>query len=347
MTAPPPIPARRGATVHSLSRLAGVSVSTVSRALKDDPRIAPATRRRIADLAREAGYMPNVLARSLSGGQSGLIGLVNGPMQNPFYAELLAEAVNQAAERGQRLLILHAGTGPIEDRTSEALLHYRVDGCLVASAELSSRAAAICAERGVPLVMVNRVARLHASAVSCDNEAGGRDVAKFLLAGGHRRPALVLGTVGVSTSDGRERAFIARLAEAGLRLALRLHGHSTYEGGHAAGTAIAALPAGERPDAVFVLNDIMAMGLLDAVREAGLRVPEDLSVVGFDDVPAAARRCYGLTTLAQPLGTMVRRGLDLLAARIADPALPDESVTLRGQLVVRHSARLPDPARAG
>ena len=329
------------ATVRTLSRLAGVAVSTVSRALKNDPRIAPETRRRIADLALKAGYTPNALARTLSGGRSGLIGFVNGPMQNPFYAELLAEAVTQAAERGWRLLILHAGTGPIEDRTSEALVQYQVDGCLVASAALSSRAASICAERGVPIVMINRVARLHASAVSCDNRAGGEEVAAFLLAGGHRRFGLVLGTIGVSTTDERERAFTHRLAAAGHGLAARLHGHSTYDGGHAAGGSIAAMPASERPDAVFVLNDIMAMGFLDAVREAGLRVPEDLSVVGFDDVPGASRRCYGLTTVTQPIPAMVRRGLDLLAARIEDRHLPDETVTLRGRLVVRASARLP------
>jgi DNA-binding LacI/PurR family transcriptional regulator len=323
--------------------MAGVAAPTVSRALKDDPRIAPETRRRIADLARKAGYTPNALARTLSGGRSGLIGFVNGPMQNPFYAELLSEAVAQAAERGWRLLIVHAGIGPIDDRTSEALLQYQVDGCLAASAELSSRAAAVCAERGVPIVIINRVARLHASAVSCDNEAGGEEVAAFLLAGGHRRFGLVLGTVGVSTSDGRERAFTRRLAQAGHAPAVRLHGHSTYEGGHAAGGAIAAMPGEERPDAVFVLNDFMAMGFLDAVREAGLRVPEDMSVVGFDDVPGSSRRCYDLTTVAQPIATMVRRGLDLLAARIAQPDLPDETVTLRGRLVVRGSARLPRP----
>jgi len=145
----------------------------------------------------------------------------------------------------------------------------------------------------------------------------------------------------VSTSDDRERGFTRRLAKAGFKITLRLHGHSTYEGGHAAGCRVAALSPEERPDAVFVLNDIMAMGFLDASREAGLRVPDDLSVVGFDDVPAAARRSYALTTVAQPMQAMVRRGLDLLAARILDPTLPDETVTLRGRLVIRASARKP------
>lgn len=97
--------------------------------------------------------------------------------------------------------------------------------------------------------------------------------------------------------------------------------------------------AAPRPDAVFALNDIMAMGVLDALRDAGLRVPEEVSVVGFDDVAAAARPSYGLTTMGQPLALMVRSSLDLLADRIADPTLPDESLVLPGQLILRHSAR--------
>jgi DNA-binding LacI/PurR family transcriptional regulator len=332
-------PGRGRATVRTISRIAGVAASTVSRALNNDPRVALETRRRIADIAAAAGYTPNALARTLSGGQSGLLGLVVGPMGNPFYAELLAESVVQAAARDMRLLIVHAGAGPIEDRTSEALLQYQVDGCLIASAELSSRAAAVCAERSVPIVMVNRVARLHASAVSCDNAAGGRDVASFLLEGGHTRFAVVLGTKGVSTSTERERGFRERLAEAGLDLSLRLDGLSTYDGGFAAGGEIARMAPPERPDAVFAHNDLMAMGVIDGLRDRGLSVPDDVSVVGFDDVAPAAWRSYGITTVAQPTRRMVERGLDLLTARIADPTLPDETVLLRGELVIRGSTR--------
>ncbi|MBB5696173.1 LacI family DNA-binding transcriptional regulator [Muricoccus pecuniae] len=339
--AKPPAPPPGPATVRTISRLAGVAASTVSRALKQDPRVAPETRRRIAELALQAGYTPNAFARTLSGGRSGLVGLIVGPLQNPFYAELLAEAVAQAAALDLRLLLVHAGAGPIEDRTSQALLQYQVDGCLIASAELSSRAAAVCAARGVPIVMVNRVARLHASAVACDNLGGGADLAAFLLAGRHKRFGLVLGTQGTSTSDDRERGFITALAGAGMQPVFSTAGNSTYEGGHAAAGRIAAMSRARRPDAVFAINDIMAMGLLDGLREAGLQVPQDISVVGFDDIPAAARACYGLTTVAQPMTMMLQRGLSLLTGRIASGNLPDETVILRGQLVVRGSARRP------
>jgi DNA-binding LacI/PurR family transcriptional regulator len=330
---------RERPTVRTLARMAGVAVSTVSRALKNDPRISPEMRRRIAELASRAGYMPNALARTLSGGRSGLIGLVLGSVHNPFYAELLEQAVAQAADRGFRMLIVHVGPGPIEEKTSDALVQYQVDGCLVASAELTSRAADICRAQGVPIVMINRIARRHGSSVTCENQEGGREVADFLLAGEHRRFAIVHGTIGVSTTDARERGFSTRLAEAGHHVGLHLAGHSTYDGGYAAGLQIAGMQADARPDAVFALNDIMAMGVLDALRDAGLQVPEEVSVVGFDNVAAAARPSYGLTTLGQPLALMVRRGLDLLTARIGDSSLPDETVVLKGQLMVRRSAR--------
>ena len=178
---------RERVTVITLARRAGVAASTVSRALKGDPRISLETRRRVEALAMEAGYMPSAMARTLSGGRSGLVGLVLGANDNPFYAELMHEAVNQAAERGLRLLLLHAGAGPVEDRTAEALLHYQVDGCIITSAELSSRAAVICADHKVPVIMVNRVPRLHASAVACDNFRRRAD-ARLPVAGGRPSP---------------------------------------------------------------------------------------------------------------------------------------------------------------
>lgn len=330
----------------SLAQRAGVAASTVSRALRDDPRISPEVRARIAGLAAEEGYTPNALARTLVLGRSGLIGLVLGPMENPFYSELMQEAVTQAAARGSRLLLLHAGPGPIEDATTEALLQYRVDGCLITSAELSSRAAAICANNGVPLVMVNRVARDHGSAVSCDNHAAGTMLAELLLAAGHRRFAIVTGNDDSSSSHERAEAFAGRVEASGLPAPERLRGGASHAAGFAAGERLALRPPGERPDAVFCVSDILAMGMMDALREAGLQVPGDISVVGMDGIGPARRPPYRLTTVAQPLRAMVGRGLDLLMARIGGAVLPQERVLLRGTLVHGASARLP-PGMAG
>lgn len=336
---PPSGGQRPRATIVTLSRMIGVAPSTISRALKGDTRISAETRERIGALALELGYTPNALARTLSSGRSGLIGLVLGPSTHPIYTEFLHEAVAQANERGMRLLMIHAGQGPIEDKTAEALLQYKVDGCLITSAELSSRAAAVCARNGVPVVMVNRVAREHASAVACDSLAGSAELAALLITRGHKRIALVNTSNRTSTAMEREQGFLKALDQAGQKLAFRLDGQSTYDGGFEAGRHIVGMAPSRRPDAIFAVSDIIAMGVLDALRLGGVKVPNDISVVGFDDIPAASRAIYDLTTIAQPLPAMVRRGLDLLAARMVKHDLPDESVTLRGKLIIRGSVR--------
>jgi DNA-binding LacI/PurR family transcriptional regulator len=312
----------------------------VSRALKGDPRISADTRQRIEALAIETGYMPSVMARTLSGGRSGLVGLVLGSNDNPFYAELMNEAVAQAAMRGLRLLLLHAGSGAIEDSTAEALMQYQVDGCLITSAELSSRAAEICADHKVPVIMVNRVPRVHASAVACDNHGGGDLLARLLLDAGHRRVAIIRGNATTSTSIERERGFSERILADGGEVVQRVNGLSSYDGGYAAGRRLSALPARQRPDAVFAVADIMAMGAIDALRHAGVRVPDDMSVVAFDGIAAGAWPPYRLTTVKQPLAAMIGRGLDLLVARLGSGFVPDEVVSLRGELIIRGSARV-------
>jgi len=326
-------------TVVTIARQAGVASSTVSRALNGDPRISAATRARIAAIAVELGYMPDALARTLSGGRSGLIGLVLGPVENPFYVALLQEVVAQAAARGLRLLILHLGAGAAEEETMRALRQYRVDGCLVTSAQLSSDIADLCGQRGVPVVMLNRVTRLRASSVSCDNLEGAAEMARFLMGEGHRRFALVGTDTISSTALEREQGFIQTLAAAGLQPVRLSGGTSSWAGGFAAGERIAALPSDELPEAVFAVSDIMALGVIDGLRRHGLRVPEDISVAGFDDIAESARPTYALTTISQPLVPMVQRGLDLLLARMQDPALPDEVTLLRGTLTLRASTR--------
>jgi DNA-binding LacI/PurR family transcriptional regulator len=332
-------PGRARPTIVTLARSAGVSASTVSRALRGDARISLAVRARIARLAAEAGYLPNIMARSLSSGRSGLLGLVLGPLGNPFYAQLFEALVRAAGARGQRFIVIHAGHGPIGQSTADALLHYRVDGCVVTSADLCSRAADLCAQNGVPLVMINRVPRRHASSVSCDNVDGARQLARHLRAGGHCRAAVLHSGPSSPNSIARERGFDEGFVGEGARVVRRLEAHPSYEGGFAAGEVLARLPVRGRPDCVFAVSDVIAMGAMDALRAGGLRVPEDVSVVGFDAIPEGSRPAYALTSFRQPVTQMVAHGLELLAARIAQPGLPDESVLLPGEIVLGWSSR--------
>lgn len=332
-------PGPRRTTIVTLSKLVGVAPSTVSRALKGDTRISPETRARIGRLAQDLGYTPYASARALASGRSGLIGVVVGASTNPFYTELLHEAVQQAAGLGMRLLIIHAGTGPIENSTADTLLQYQVDGCLMTSVELPSHVARVCLANGVPVVMVNRVARMNSSAVTCDNLFGSAQLARLLLEQGCRRFAVVRTSTSSSTGQERERGFVEQVREAGCDQPLLLDGRSAYEGGWEAGLRIAALPPSQRPEAVFAVSDIMGFGLLDAFRVQGLQVPRDMLVVGFDGLPASARPVYDLTTVEQPLPAMVGRALAMLQARMGQPGLPDETVSLRGRMILRGSSQ--------
>lgn len=328
----------RRPTIVTLSQAAKVSPSTVTRALRGDTRISQKTRARILALAKEAGYTPNALARTLSSGRSGLYGIVLGSVENPIYNQILHHAARQAEGLGSRLLLLHAGAGEMEAKTAEALLQYQVDGCLISSANLSSHVAEICAANQVPLVMINRVARHHGSFVTCDNRRGGAELAAHLLQRDRRKFAIVGTSSATSTGQDRKAGFSETLKLAGVDVHLTLDGGSTYDGGFAAGQEIAALGGGDRPDAIFAVSDIMAMGVLDALRLRGVRVPDDIAVVGFDGLEATARPIYSLTTIRQPLEHMVRRAFEMLTARISQKDLPDELVSLNGQLIARNSS---------
>ncbi|MFC3125501.1 LacI family DNA-binding transcriptional regulator [Pseudoroseomonas globiformis] len=335
---------RSRVTIADISARAGVSTATVSRALNGDTRISAATRRRVHDAAQVLGYTVDILARSLQSGRSGLVGLVLGSTDNPFYGELLQEVVRQSGERGTRILILHAGFGPMERPTLEAILQYRLDGCIVSSAEPASQVAALCEEHGVPAVMINRLPMLRTAAVACDNAAGGRVLADLLCRGGHRSFGIVMGPVAASTAREREQGFTSHLAEHGFNVSHRfIRGEdempvTSYGGGWQAGLDIANLPVRERPEAVMAISDIMAIGVIDALRQCALRVPQDISVVGFDGIREGARASYGLTTVRQPLRQMVTWSLDLLD-RISGSSTQAETLLIPGELVIRSSAR--------
>ena len=334
--------AERKVTSLDVAARAGVSQSAVSRVFTPGASVSKKMADRVRKAADELGYRPNVLARSLITGRSRIIGLVVAYLENQFYPDALERLSTALQERGYHILIFMAsGTGEGVSKVIEELLDYQVDGIITASVGMSDEIAARCDAAGIPVVLFNRGqedARL--SQVTSDNIAGARRIAEFLIAGGHRRIAHITGWTGSSTGRDREAGFRAGLAEAGQAPVSVLDGH--YRRKEAADAA-RTMMAGPQPDAIFVGNDHMAFSVMDALRfDLGLRVPEDVSVVGYDDVPLAAWAAYNLTTLRQPSNRMVEATVEALLQRIEAPETPARKIAIDGPLIVRGSARVPE-----
>ena len=330
----------RRPTAAFISDRLGVSKSTVSRALAGHPGISKETRGRVTEVARELGYQPNAFARSLVTNRSRVVGMIIGDKWNPFYFEQLPHFIQYLSTKDIQLMLFHASPGQDVADIVPTVLKYQLEGCIIAAFSLSSKAAQICERYRVPVVLCNRtVVSGNACSVLCDNEKGARLVGELLADAGHKRLACVAGRPDRVTSHDRENGFRKGLASRDMAIHVRFDGDFTFEGGYRAGHEL--LKLSQIPDAVFCAADIMALGLLDAFREEGVRVPDDISVVGFDNIRAAAWPAYNLTTIAQPVDILIPRAVDLLIERIDDPGRSPEVVYLSGTLCRRGTARLP------
>ncbi|MBO9433339.1 LacI family DNA-binding transcriptional regulator [Ruegeria sp. R13_0] len=332
-------------TSLQVAQLAGVSQSAVSRVFTPGASVSKKTEDKVRKAAAELGYRPNVLARAMVSGKSRIIGLVVGYLENYFYPEALEKLSNALQEQGYHVLIFMASrsAGNIDD-VMEEILDYQVDGVVLASVPMSSDIATRCQQAGVPVVLFNRTQDLDGiTTVASDNYAGGRKVAEFLLAGEHQRIAYVAGWQGASTQRDREAGFRAALAEGGQNVFAHDVGDFHTENARAAARRMFDVAPGKRPDAVFVANDHMALAVMDVIRfELGLRVPEDVSVIGYDDVPPAGWPAYNLTTIRQRANLMVAETVTALLDHIDTPATAKpRKVAIDGPLIVRTSARLP------
>ena len=330
-------------TSAEVARLAGVSQSAVSRVFTPGASVSAKTMEKVRAAAEELGYRPNVLARSLITGRTRIIGLVVAYLENQFYPmalELLSRALQA---RGYHILVFMAenSTERVAQVMSE-LLDYQVDGIITASVAMSNDLTTRCDGAGIPVVMFNRGqddARL--SEVTSDNVNGARRVAEFLIKGGHKRIAHVMGWQGSSTGRDRAEGFKQAMQAAGLQPFAMVDG--TYSREKAAAVTRELCQGPERPDAIFVGNDHMAFAVMDTLRhELGLRVPQDVSVVGYDDVPMAAWPAYGLTTIRQPVNRMVEATVAALLNQIEGGSSAPTKVKINGPLMVRTSARIPE-----
>lgn len=332
---------RASANVRSIdvARLAGVSRSAVSRAFTDGAYVASATRQKVLKAAATLGYRPNAIARSLITRRSRIVGVAVADLTNPFYPKVLEAICQKLQQVGLAPLLLSCRHAKDLDSLVPQLLAYQVDGVIIAAATLSSTLAAECARAGKPVVLVNRYVNFDAvSAVYCDNAAGGMAVAKLLVAAGHKRIAFLAGLEDTSSSRDRERGFLNGLRRAKVLPYARDVGDYDYRSATAAVRRLLSLKP--RPDAIFCANDTMAIAAIDVARnDFDLEVPRDVSIVGYDNIDAAAWQGYELTTVDQNVDRMTSMAVDLLLKKHDKPDMPPERVLVPARLEIRGSAR--------
>ncbi len=330
-------------TSQEVAKKAGVSQSAVSRVFSPGASVSAEMTEKVMKVARELGYRPNILARSLITGQSKIIGVVVAYFENQFYPEALEKLSKSLQEQGFHVLIFMATmTDDNVDQLLEELLDYQVDGIVMASASMSSDLANRCNKAGVPVVLFNRRQdNKTLSYVTSNNVLGGRKIARFLIAGKHKRIAHIAGWEGASTQRDRELGFMQQLNESGVKLFAREVGNYHFDSTQVAARAM--FNKNKLPDAVFVGNDHMAFAVMECIRhEFGLRVPEDVSIVGYDDVDLAHWPSFSLTTIRQPSNRMVDETVNTLMGHIKMDEHEPRQVEIEGPLMVRTSARIPE-----
>jgi LacI family transcriptional regulator len=305
-------------TSHDLAREVGVSQSTVSRALRGDPRVDPSTAARVVSAAERFGYAPNASARSLVTQRTGTVALVLSDITNPFYPQLVEELHAQFGRAGYRMALFNERTRTRGDGGLEMLLNTgAADGAVFMSVTNDDAGAELVSSSSVPAVLLNRdVAGPLVDRVLADHRGGAIQVAEMFVDLGHTRIGFIGGIPNTSTSSGRETGLRAGLASRGLSLdpALCRSGDFTHQAGFQWTTEL--LSGDNPPTAIFCANDVIAFGALDATRRLRLDVPGQVSVAGFDDIPMAGWDSFSLTTVRQPLTEMAREAARLLISRI-------------------------------
>lgn len=327
-------------TIRDVADRAGVSPATVSRVLNGHPHVTPAVVTRVRAAVAELSYRPNGIARSLRQKSTRVWGLIIADIQNPFFTAMVRGVEDVAYENGASLLLCNSD----EDLEKEQLyldimLGERVAGVLVAPASQQDSDFSMLLQHDIPVVAIDRRCdRTPVDTVLVDNRTAARDATTHLLAEGSRRVACIVGSPLISTSSERLAGYSDALHAAGISYDDRLvrYADSQTAGGYA---AMQELLAGrEAPDAVFVGNNLMTIGALEAIRASRQSIPADIAVVGFDDMVWASVAAPSLTALAQPTYDVGHLGGSLLARRIAGSSSTPTTYSLQAELKIRESS---------
>ncbi len=330
------------ATIHDVAKRAGVASITVSRVINNSGYFSQGTRQRVEAAIAELGYVPNRLARSLRSKRTNILALVLTDITNPFFTTLARGVEDTASDAGFIVIFCNTDESETEEQKYlQVLLQQQVDGILLVPARSTSDSVELVQKHGTPVVVLDR--RLPSSAkvdvVRCESVDGAYRLVQLLIGLGHRQIAVLSGPKIVSTAKDRVTGYRQAMVEAGIdnRLQLVYYGAFTQSSGYEMAQQV--LNVNPRPTALFAANNLIAIGALKAVRDARLRVPEDIAMVSFDDLPANLLISPFFTVAVQPAYEMGQKATQLLLARLAGEA-PErcQEVILPTDLVVRQSS---------
>ena len=306
-------PKKASINARKVAEVAGVSRSAVSRTFTDGASVSPRTRAKVMAAAEMLGYHVNHLARGLIHHRSGIICLIVAEMQTPFQATFVEAATRRLQAIGKVVMVLNTAGQPANvEAALRQTLNYRAEATVVVSGAPPASLIETCIENGQRVILINRDDAIDGpQVVMIENEAAAAEACFLLRRAGCQSLAVVASTAGTPSIVTRERAFVAAAKEAGIEAMVSRAGPTGYASG--AESARQLLAGSARPDGVFCVTDLLALGFLDAARlEFRMQIPEDLCVVGFDDIAAAGWLGYGLTTFRQPLDAIAQHIVELL-----------------------------------
>ncbi len=335
------VPERKVITIRDVAQLAGVSMATVSRVLNGSDKVDPQLAKKVQSAAASLKYQPNRAARTLAGSRSMLLGLLVTDIQNTFFTELMRGVEDVSQQNGYLLIICNtAEDARKEQQYIEILAAENVAGAIIVPTQEDPQALELLVERNIPIVVLDRRVRNRLiDAVLIDNVTAAKEAVEHLIANGYRRIGIITGPRSTTTGNERLRGYQQALHEAGIAFdpELELRGPFSIDTGKSLTEKLLGL---DQPvDAIFTANNRLTIGALQALYAHGMRVPDNIALVGFDDVQWAIPDLVSITTVTQPTYELGRAAAFRLLQRLQQPDVPRQEIILQHQLLIRESSR--------
>lgn len=332
------------ATMKQVAEKARVSTTTVSHVINNTRVVSEDARERVLSVIEELRYIPSAVARSLKNDRTHTLGMMIPNNSNPYFAEVIQGIEDASFKLGYNIILCNSYDDPKKQAAYiRVLMEKRIDGLILVSSGTDEDLTELLANEGIPKVLVDReVAGVTADLIEADHVQGSYDATRYLISLGHKKIACVAGPKTLLPSGGRVTGYLRALQEAGISFNpdYLIHSDFTSQGGFNAFQEL--LSKADRPTAIFASNDLMAIGGICAANQANVKIPQQLSVVGYDDIALASFSTPPLTTISQPKHTIGQLTAQILVDRIARPEAPMRREMLSSQLIVRQSTAAPE-----